>query len=134
MNLRDERGIITASLVRYTAILVVLGLILIEAGSILYTYIRLQNTSDAAAVAAADTWSETGNIRTARRAARAELDTKDQEDATIVRFEGDGPPTYEVRLTARKEAPTIIVGRIGFLRDLAEVDVEADARPVQPGV
>lgn len=133
-RLRDERGIITGALFRYVAILVVLGVILIEGGSILYTYIRLQNATDAAAVAGADAWSQTGNIRVARRTIRNELDTKDQEAATIVEVEADGPPDFEVRVTTRREAPTILVQRIGFLRGLGEVEVEASARPVQPGV
>jgi Flp pilus assembly protein TadG len=133
-RLRDERGIITGTLVRYAAILLVLGLVAIEGGSIAFTFIRLQNASDAAALAAADTWSSTRNLRTARRAARAELDTKDQDDATIVDIEGDGPPGFEIRLRVRKEAPTILVNRIGFLSDLGIVEIDAEARPVQPGV
>ena len=133
-RLRDQRGIITGTLVRYAAILLVLGLVAIEGGSIAFTFIRLQNASDAAALAAADTWSSTRNLRTARRAARAELDTKDHEDATIVDIEGDGPPLFEIRLHVRKEAPTILVNRIGFLSDLGIVEIDAEARPVQPGV
>jgi Flp pilus assembly protein TadG len=133
-RLRDERGIITGTLVRYAAILLVLGLVAIEGGSIAFTFIRLQNASDAAALAAADTWSSTRNLRTARRAARAELDTKDHNDATIVDIEGDGPPGFEIRLRVRKEAPTILVNRIGFLSDLGIVEIDAEARPVQPGV
>jgi hypothetical protein len=130
----EHGGIITGTLVRYTIILVILGLVAIEGGSIIFTIIRLQNSADAAAVVAADTWQETGNIRTARRAARAELDTKDQEDATITGIEADAAPTYEVRLTAQKEAPTILVSRIGFLEGLGIVDIEATARPIEAGV
>ena len=133
-RLRDERGIIVGTLVRYVLVLVVLGLVLIEAGSIIFTMIRLQNAADAAAVLAADAWAETGNIRTARRAARAELDNKDQDDATITSFEGDGAPTFEIRFTAEKEAPTIVVSRLGFLEDLGIVEADASARPVESGV
>ncbi|MGH2684210.1 MAG: pilus assembly protein TadG-related protein [Actinomycetota bacterium] len=134
-RIHDERGgIITGSLLRYAVILVILGLVAIEGGSIIFTVIRLQNAADAAALRAADEWQSTGDIRTARRAARAELDTKGQEEATITAIEADGAPTYELRLTAQKEAPTILVGRIGFLEDLGVVDIEADARPIEAGV
>ena len=134
-RIHDERGgIITGSLVRYALVLVILGLVLIEGGSIIFTMIRLQNAADAAALVAADQWQATGNIRTARRAARAELDTKGQDEATITSIEADGSPTYELRLTTQREAPTILVRRIGFLEDLGLVDIEADARPIDAGV
>jgi hypothetical protein len=133
-RLQDERGIITGTLVRYVVLLVVVGMVAIEAGSIAFTYIRLQNAADAAAVVAADVWAETRDVRSARRAARAELDLKDQEAATIIGFEGDNVPPHEVRFTAGREAPTILVGRIGFLEELGRVEVEASARPVAPGV
>ena len=134
-RIHDERGgIVTGSLARYAIVLVLLGLVLIEGGSIIFATIQLQNAADSAAVVAADQWQTTGNIRTARRSARAELDTKGQEEATITSIEADGAPTYELRLTAQKEAPTILVQRIGFLADLGVVDIEAEARPVEAGV
>lgn len=134
MSLRDERGIITTSLLRYVGFLLIVGFLVIEAGSILYTYIRLQNASDAAVVVGADVWARTGDLRAARRTVRAELDTKGQEAATIVSIEGEGPPEEELRVTTRREASTILVHRIGFLQGLGEVEIDAAARPVAPGV
>ena len=131
---RDERGIIGSSLVRYAVILVVLGVIAIEAGSILFTYIRLQNAADSAAITAADVWADTRDPRAARRAARAELDLKDQENASIIGFEADSAPELEVRFTLRKAAPTLLVQRIGFLEELGIVEVDAVAQPVAAGV
>jgi hypothetical protein len=52
----------------------------------------------------------------------------------VARFEADGPPTYEVRFVVVKQAATLIVHRISFLEDLAEVEVEARARPIEAGV
>jgi Flp pilus assembly protein TadG len=131
---RDQRGIVAGSLVRYAVVLVILGVIMIEAGSILFTYIGLQNAADAAAIRAADTWSVSRDLRTARRAARDELDTKGQDDATITTFEADSLPALQVRFTVEKQAPTLIVQRLSFLEDLGIVEVDATAQPVAPGV
>ncbi len=131
---RDQRGFVAGSLVRYAIVLVILGVIMIEAGSILFTYIGLQNAADASAIAAADAWSDSRSLRVARRTARADLDTRGQENATITSFEADSLPALEVRLTVEKAAPTLLVQRIGFLEGLGVVEVDAAAQPVQAGV
>lgn len=127
----DERGIIGISLIRWAIVLVLLGVVVIEGGSIIFTAISLQNAADAAAIEAADIWEETGNIDRARAAALDALQERNQEDASIpaANFEADGSPTFEVRFQAVKQASTLIVHRIEFLEDLAEVTVEAKARP-----
>lgn len=132
----DERGLAGFSLLRYAIIIVLLGLVAIEGGSIIFTTIGLQNAADAAALDAADTWKKTGNITLARQAALETLAQREQDEAHIpaAKFEADASPTYEVRFTVTKQASTLVVHRIGFLEGLAQVDVDAKARPVEQGV
>lgn len=135
-RIADERGVVGVPLIRWAIILILLGLVAIEGGSIIFTTIGLQNASDAAALEAADIWEDTGNITQARRAARETLDDRDHQEAEILEdsFEADRSDPFEVRFTVVEQASTLIVHRIGFLEDLGRVTVEASARPVEPGV
>lgn len=135
-RLRDERGAMGFSLIRWAIVIILLGLVVIEGGSIIFTTIGLQNAADAAALDAADAWKRSHNLPAARAAALIALDSRQQEDARVpaAEFEADGPPTYEVRFTVKKQASTLLVHRIGFLEGLAEVEVDTEARPVEPGV
>ena len=132
----DEKGFVSFSLIRWILVIALLGLVVIEGGSIIFTSIGLQNTADAAALEAADIWEQTGNIDAAKAAALDVLDSQNQDDAHIPErtFEADGAPTYEVRFEVVKQAATLIVQRVEFLEDLGEVRVEAKARPVEAGV
>jgi hypothetical protein len=135
-RIADERGLVGISLIRWALVLVLLGLIVIEGGSIIFTTIGLSNAADAAANEASDVWMRSGNINQARDAALNALQERQQEDARVpaARFEADGPPTYEVRFVVVKQAATLIVHRIGFLEDLAVVEVEVSARSIDSGV
>ena len=135
-RIADERGLVGISLIRWSLILVLLGLIVIEGGSIIFTTIGLSNAADAAANEASDVWMRSGNIHQARATALDALQERQQEDARIpaARFEADGSPTYEVRFVVVKQAATLIVHRIGFLEDLAVVEVEVSARSIDAGV
>jgi hypothetical protein len=132
----DERGLVSFSIIRWVLVLVLLGLVVIEGGSIIFTTIGLQNASDAAAHDAVEAWQKSGNIDQALAAARNALDARQQEDARLpaAKFEADGAPFFEVRFVAIKEAPTIVVQHIPFLAEFAEVEVEAAARPVDPDI
>jgi hypothetical protein len=125
---RDERGILGVSIVRWILVIVLLGLVAIEGGSIIFTTIGLQNAADPAALEAADVWAKTRDFRDARDAAVRVLDEREQDEARIVKFEADGFPPFEVRMTVKKQASTLLIHRIGFLEGLAQVEVKAEAQ------
>jgi uncharacterized membrane protein len=136
LRVGDERGVVGISLIRWGIVLVILGLVLIEGGSIIFTTIGMQNAADVAAIDAADTWAKTGSLNTARQAALEALRARDQDEARIPKssFEADGAPSYEVRFIVVKEARTIVVQHIGFLEDLAVVSIDVSARPIETDV
>jgi uncharacterized membrane protein len=134
VRVQDQRGLIGFSLIRWTIILVLIGVVIIEGGSIIFTSIGLQSAADAAAVDAASTWQETRDLEAAKGAALRTLDEKEQDEARIVSIEAENTPPFKVRLTVRKQASTLIVHRIGFLADFARVDVEAEAQDAESGI
>ena len=132
--LRDERGVIGVSLIRWTIIMILIGTVLIEGGSIIFTTISLQSAADAAASEAASVWRRSQDLEAATTAADRTLDEHEQDEARIVNIEADRSEPFEVRLTVRKQAATLIVHRIGFLEDFARIEVEAEARGAESGI
>ena len=133
-RLREERGLVGVSLIRWTIILLILGVVVIEGASIIFTAIGLQNAADGAAAEAAGTWRKSRDLQAARDAAIRVLDESEQDEARLVSIDADDTEPFEVRITVRKQASTLIVHRIGFLKDLAKVEVEAEARGSESGV
>ena len=132
--LRDEHGLVGFSLMRWIIVIVVLGVLMIEGGSIIFTAIGLQNAADGAAVEAARVWKESQNLEAASAAVLEELDDREQDEARLVSIDADSTEPFEVRIEVKKRAATLIVHRIGFLKGLATVDVEAEGRVVAEDV
>jgi uncharacterized membrane protein len=133
-RLRDERGLIGVSLIRWTIVLVLLGVVVIETGSIIFTTLSLQNAADGAAAEAAATWRKTQDLEAARSTALRSLDDHEEDEARLVSIDADNTAPFELRITVRKQASTLIVHRIGFLKDFARVDVDAEARAAESGI
>ena len=130
----DERGVIGVSLIRWTIVIVLLGTVVIEGASIIFTTIGLQSAADAAASEAASVWRRTQDLEAATTAAARTLDEHEQDQAKIVSIDADRTEPFEVRLTVRKQAATLVVHRIGFLDDFARIEVEAEARGAESGI
>jgi Flp pilus assembly protein TadG len=114
MNLhRDERGLLTAYVVR---IIIVFALLLAgveEVGQIIWAEVRVSNAAGVAAQAAADTYAANKNYALAKKAA---IDAAAQEEPSAqvqsVEIATDGSVTVVAVITAK----TIIVKRVGFLQ------------------
>lgn len=113
MTVRDERGAIVKLIIG----LVIVGVILFDAGSIVFNIFSLDSTADTIA-------TEVSNVSrfdalkdpTALKEKAAELAKK--ENARLVKFAigSDGI----IRLSIRRKAKTIAVGRIGPIKDWAK--------------
>ncbi len=125
-RLAEERGFVIASLVRMIVLLLALGIVVVEGGSILFSRIALDDAANAAAVNAADQLDQSQSQQAAQAVAAQTLAERDSE-AKVVRFEV--LPDGFVRITVRKQAATIFVHRIGFLEDLAVVEAVATGGP-----
>jgi uncharacterized membrane protein len=110
-------------------VLALVGLVVIEAGSVFFTKLRIQDTADAAAIAGADELGRSGDTRQAREAVIETLRIRDPE-ARLRRFEAS--PNGTVSIIVRKEAPTLLVQRFDFSEEWGIVNAEARGRPASP--
>lgn len=127
----DERGIILASLLKAILVLALVGLMVVEAGSIFFTKLRIQDSAEAAAIAGADQLRGSGDPEQARQEVIETLRLRDPE-ARLKKFEAS--PDGTVRVTVRKVAPTILVHRFDFSKEWGIIDAEARGRPLSPDV
>jgi uncharacterized membrane protein len=117
----DEAGMVGKIVVVWLVVVALLGIVAIDAASILFTRFRL---SDVAADAASDAANEYAKSHSSVQACDAALATLQHEDPKVHVPQGGckvNVSTGEVTLTVRKEAPTMLAGRISVTKDLARV-------------
>jgi hypothetical protein len=123
----DERGSVGRLIIGTVVLIFVVGLAVVETGSIIFTHLSLENTaSDVAADAAVDI-NASHSANAACNTALQSTHTHDK-DAKLVSCSAD-PKTGEVKVKLRKVATTLIVKHVGFLRKLGVVKATADTGP-----
>jgi hypothetical protein len=123
----DERGIIAASLLKIVLALAVVGFLAIEAGSILFTRLTIQDTAERVASAGAASYDDTQSVEVARNAAVEALVDHDEE-AKLKKFVVN-PLNGNVRVVIRKRADTLVADKVGFLKDLTLAEGDAVGHP-----
>lgn len=128
----DQRGIVVSFLVKVVLGIAIVGLAFVETGSILFTKLKVQDTAESGATAGVGYLTQTsGDCRGAQQIGSQAVADKDP-DVEIVRM--DCLPDGRFRMTLRKEASTILVGKISAIEDWAVATSTATARPAVPGV
>ena len=123
---RDERGFVGGSFVRLFVIVIVLGIAAVETSSIIFARVQAQDAAESAALAAADSFRDTGDLDLARGA--AEVDVTDKyPDARLATVELVGDE--QVKVVVTKRASTLLVHRFGFSKGLATARGEHTAAP-----
>jgi hypothetical protein len=112
----DQRGIIASSLLKIVLGLAVVGLIAIEAGTILFARLTVQDTAQRVADESTAVYEDTGSVESARDAAEERLSDLD-DNAKIKR--GGFVVTLDgrIRVVIRKRANTLVTQYIGFLEE-----------------
>lgn len=118
----DSGEIVSGWLLKVAAVLTVLGIVLFDAISIGVTFTSTEDAGNSAARAASEAWNENGK------------DIQKAYDAALADANGDGgggyaidpksfvvDPNGTVHLTIRRTASTIVVRRIGPIKDWADV-------------
>ncbi len=121
MNIRDERGIIVNWLVKLLIALAVVGVMLFDAGSIAANFFGLDSTANDVAIQLSEEVSRSaggGCFKTPALDASAKALAKEHE-ARPVEVTVEQEPACIVRVTLRRRADTLIVGRIGPIKDWA---------------
>jgi hypothetical protein len=122
----DERGLVGKSLVISLVLVMLVGLALVEGGSILFAKLQIQDLAQATAVEGAATLRNTNSAAAAEEAARTLAHDRDA-DVRVTAFVV--LPDGSVQVTLRKKARTFIVQHVSFLEDLAIVKATETAHP-----
>lgn len=121
---RDERGLITAWLVKLLVGFAVTAIVLYDAGSIAVNFFTLDSTADDIAVALIPSGGrlEPSDIAEISKDAAA-LAAQSNAKLLDLDIEQDGI----VRIKIRRRADTLVVKRIGFMRDWTRATAEGQA-------
>jgi len=114
---RDERGLIVSSFVKLVVFLLLLFLAGVETASVVFARVQTQDTAEQVAFDAAVNYRDHGDVQAAREAAEIYVEGKDP-DSELRQFEvrSDG----SVRVVVFRQARTLFIHRIGFLKEFTE--------------
>lgn len=120
----DERGLIVSWLVKLVIGFAVVGILLFDAGTIIVNFFTLD--SKAQEIAIAVTTGTVGDNLTARQVEERAKQLAEEAEARLVSVEVDNTARI-VRVTLRRRADTLVVGRISFIKDWARATAEGQA-------
>jgi len=121
-QLRDSQlGAIGMMIMIWLAIVVLFGLTAIDAGSIAFTKFRLADVASSASTQAANAFRSSPDVATACQAAQTSIAADDASAKLTKRGCVVDAQTGVVTITVRKEAKTIIAGRLGFTKRFTRV-------------
>jgi len=122
--LADERGLIIGWIGKLVLGFVVVGIVIFDAGSILVNFFTLDSTADEIAIELSLRVG-TGTSPTSRELERSAQELATQAEARLLRVEIDSEKVVHVRL--RRRADTLVVGRIGPIKDWARATADGRA-------
>lgn len=125
MGLDDERGLIVSWLVKLLIAFAVVAVVVFDAGSIAINFFTLDSAADDIAIAVStEISSRDYSIQELRLQAKQ---LAKEEGARLAAFDIDREGTVHVRL--RRRAGTLLVGRIGPIKDWARATANARSAP-----
>lgn len=125
MELGDRGDIVLGWLTKLVVTLAVLGVIGFDAISLVSTRFQTEDHAQSAARAASETYKSGKDLQAAYDAAVAEVvEHGDTVDATTFAIAPDGAVT----LTLQALAPTMLLEKVGPLRDWAQVETTVTGR------
>lgn len=126
---RDEAGIVGKIIVAWLVMVAVLGVIAVDAASVVFTTFRASDVAATAASAGATTYRARKDASEACDVARRSIAEGDADVRIPKSFCRVDSASGQVTITVRKRANTIIAGRLPFTEDLTEVVAKETARP-----
>ena len=116
-----ERGAVGMMIIMWLAIVVLLGITAIDAGSIAFTKFRLADVASTASTAAANAIRTSPNTVTACQVAEASIAAEDPAAKLAKKGCVINTQTNTVTITVRKEAHTIIASHVGLTKKFTKV-------------
>ena len=121
-RLQDRQaGAVGMMIVIWLAVVVLLGITAIDAGSIAFTKFRLADVASSASTQAANAFRAGQNVAAACQAAEASILADDASAKLAKKGCTVDAQSGVVTITVRKEAKTIIAGRLGFTKTFTKV-------------
>ncbi len=116
---RSEGGLIGKIVVLWLVVLAIAAVLAVDAGSIVLSRVRTADLARDAALAAAETYEDSGDERSAKLAALAVIEGSDDR-ARLKRIQIQRD---EVTVVLTSTAGTIVVGRIPWFDQLGKVTI-----------
>jgi uncharacterized membrane protein len=116
-----QAGAVGMMIIVWLAVVVVVGVAAIDAGSIAFTKFRLADVASSASTQAANAFRSSTNVATACQAAEASIAADDASAKLTKKGCVVDPNTGTVTITVRKDAKTIIASKLSFTKKYAKV-------------
>ena len=116
-----QAGAVGMMIIIWLAVVILLGITAIDAGSIAFTKFRLADVASSASTQAANAFRASPNVASACQAAEASILTDDSSAKLARKGCVVDAETGAVTITVRKEAKTMIAGRLGFTKKFTKV-------------
>ncbi|MEP6973097.1 MAG: hypothetical protein ABI869_03020 [Actinomycetota bacterium] len=116
-----ESGAVGWIIVIWLVVVAVIGVTAIDAGSIAFTKFRLADVASSASTQAANNFKGSKNVEAACQVAAASVAAADASAKLANKGCVVDVPTGNVTITVRKEAKTILVGRLSFTKHFSKV-------------
>jgi uncharacterized membrane protein len=125
----DQSGLVGKIIVIWLLVVVLLGIVAIDATSIFLAKFRLSDAATVAAVTGATSFRNTHDVTAACEAARIAA-SQEEGDAIIAKnFCKVDRASGEVTVTLKKKADTLLAGRLPFTEDFTKILVRETGRP-----
>ena len=124
-----QAGLVRGLILVWLVIAAVVAVTALDAASIAFTKFRLADVASAASTQAANAYRSTPNVATACQAAEASIAADDAAAKLAKNGCTIDTQTGLVTITVRKEAKTILAGRVGFTKHFAKVSASETNGP-----
>lgn len=118
---REETGVVGKIIVVWLVVVALVGVAVIDAGSIAFTKFGLADVASTAATQAANAYQGDRDVAAACRAAATSIVDSDPSAKLAKKGCVVNEQTGAVTITVRKQAKTILADRLGFTKRLAKV-------------
>lgn len=118
---RQEAGVVGWLIVMWLTVVVLVGVALMDAGSIAFTKFRLADVASSASTQAANTYGANHDLAGACQAAVDQIATEDPDAKLAVEGCSVDVQTGVVTIKVRKQAKTILAGRFDFTKRYTKV-------------
>jgi hypothetical protein len=125
----DDAGMVGKIIVIWLVMVAVLGVIALDAASVVFATFRASDTAATAATAGAAIFRTRRDVSDACDAARRTIATEDPDAQIPKSFCKVDTDAGRVTITVKKQARTIIAGRLSFTEDLTKVVAKETAGP-----